>query len=352
MVFIDKALSNKLANMGFLCALLVLLIHCPDASTGHNDILKRALKWVMPGALKSVANSYFFLAAGFFIGGHVLSKGWYVTEVRKRFHSLFIPYVVLNLTWFACMALYQHGNIRFGAGDAHPVEMFDIARALGFASWGNPLIGPLWFVKTLLVFVLSLPLFSWIILRGKVSAYFLCGVVFLFVCISGTLGWTGGVLLTYKPYGILYFLMGCTFRLYGIPTVSRGFALSLLAICMGIKATINLTFEPIDNANLSGAMWFLDFIVRPGMLLGAWTLVPDVAWPKVLTGNAFPIYAIHGVFVRMSFIVFGKLKIHDAFFGSFFWSVVYICAMLFITIGLAQLLRRNVVTAKLFLGGR
>ena len=156
---------------------------------------------------------------------------------------------------------------------------------------------------------------------------------------------------TYKPYGIFYFLLGVTFRLYGLPNVSKTVGLWLLAICMGIKATLNLTFD-MDNANLSGVIWLLDFIVRPGMLLSVWSIISTVAWPKLLTSNTFPIYALHGIFVHMSFIVFSKLKFFDIVFGNFLLSIVYIASLLALTIGLAQLLRRNIYTAKLFLGGR
>ena len=257
---------------------------------------------------------------------------------------------MLNLTWFACMALYQHGNIRFGAGESHPFELFDIVRALGFSSWGNPLIGPLWFVKTLLIFVLSLPLFAWIRKRGKTCACIVYVAQYSYLYASAG-HWDGQGGVAHKPYGIWCFLMGVTFRLYGLPSVSKTVALWLLAVCMGIKATFNLSFD-MDNTHLTGVMWLLDFIVRPGMLLGVWAIIPDIAWSKVLTSNTFPIYALHEIFVRMSFIVFSGLKIHDAVFGSFVWSIIYICALLVITIGSAQVLRKNRHTARLFLGGR
>ena len=348
---VSKSVSSKLANMSFLCALLVLIIHCPDASHGNNGILKMAFKWVMPGAAKSMANSFFFCAAGFLIGGHVLEKGWYWREVGKRIRSLLVPYIVLNLLWFGSMALYQHGQIRFDAGTPHSLCWHDVLIALGLGSFGNPIVGPLWFVRNLLLLVLTLPLFAFIIRRSRVCAYSLCAIVCTICVWFGLASIGGGWLVVYKPYSLLYFLIGVSLRLYGLPRIERKCAFVILAVAMGIKATINMTYD-MDNATLSGATWLLDFFSRPAIMIGVWTLVSDDPWPKFLTGNAFPIYALHGPFVHMSFIVASKLGCHDAVFSSFFFSAMFVAFLLFTTIGIATIARRNKWSARLLLGGR
>ena len=186
MTEITKDISNKIANMGFLCALLVVLIHCPKPITIMGGVSPvRVLHSVLPGSLSGIANAFFFTAAGFFLAGHVLDEGWWKKEVKKRFHSLFIPYVVLNLCWFACVAAYQWPNIRFGE-TAHPFEWLDILRALGFYDWGIPVDGPLWFVRTLLLLVLTFPLYAAVLKRGRIAAWSLIVLIFsLHVVFSG-----------------------------------------------------------------------------------------------------------------------------------------------------------------------
>lgn len=351
MVQIEPKISRKLANMSFLCALLVLIIHCPDASAGNNGILKVAFKWVIPGAAKCIANSFFFCAAGFLLGGHILENGWYWREVGKRIKSLLVPYVVLNLLWFGCMALYQHGQIRFGEAAPHPLCWYDVLIALGLGSFANPIIGPLWFVRNLLLLVLTIPLFAFIIRRSRVYAFSLCAGVCAACMWCGLTSTGGDWLFVYKPFALLYFLLGISLRLYGLPIIKREYALVLLAVALGIKATINLTYD-MDNTTLQGLTWILDFLARPAIMLGVWTLIPDDLWPKLLTGNAFSIYALHGPFVHMSFIIAGKFGCHDAFFGNFFCSAIFVVLLLIVTIGIATIARRNAWSAQLLLGGR
>ena len=162
---IDKEVSIKLANMSLVCAVFVLLIHtpCPEDS----GIFRLMMQYVMPGAAKTIANSFFFCAAGFFIGGHILTPGWIWREIGKRIKSLIVPYVFLNCVWFTACLLFYHSAFDFGS----------LMSALGIGERSCPAIAPLWFVRALILYVLTLPIIVPILKRGKVYAYSVCGLM-------------------------------------------------------------------------------------------------------------------------------------------------------------------------------
>ncbi len=359
MTEITKDISNKIANMGFLCALLVVFIHCPKSTSAMESMtLMRVFHSVLPGALSSVANAFFFTVAGFFLSGHILEEGWWKNEVKKRFHSLFIPYVVLNICWFACMAAYQWPNIRFGE-TAHPFEWLDILRALGFYGWGIPVNGPLWFVRTLLLLVLTFPLYAAILKRRRAAAWSLVVLIFsLHVVFSGFVhlpGILGNIFVSstvYRFWTIGYFCLGATLRLHGMPHISRRFGMVLLLTGMVISSFIRLTSADIDTGNEVGIRCLVFFLSCPMMIAGVWSIVPSKPWPKVLTGNAFPIYVLQWPIIMVAYIICGKTGTHNLIFANLLLTLLFLAFVVVATILTAVVLRKNNLLFKLLLGGR
>ena len=359
MTEITKEVSNKIANMGFLCACLVVFIHCPKSTSAMEGVtLVRLFHSVFPGALSSMANAFFFTVAGFFLAGHVFEGGWWKVEVRKRFYSLFIPYVILNLCWFACQAVYQWPNIRFGA-TAHPFEWLDILRALGFYGWGIPANGPLWFVRTLLLLVITFPIYAVILKRGARAAWSLVVMLFsLYIILDGFIhpsGFWSKVFVSstyYRFWTIGYFCLGATLRLYVKRLRLKPMVgLLLLFIGMTISSYLNLTRVELDIQE-TGLRWLLYCLSCPLMMVGVWSIVSEKTWPKVFTGNAFPIYALHWPLIMLSYIVCSKTHTHDLIFGNLFFSVLYISLVVIVTIFAAIIIRKQRVLFKLLLGGR
>ena len=79
---IDSRLSVKLTNMGFLCSMLVVLIH-----TGVLADRGSYLWWVssLTGkGIATVAVPYFFLVSGFMLGKHCWGGGRQVVPTRDN----------------------------------------------------------------------------------------------------------------------------------------------------------------------------------------------------------------------------------------------------------------------------
>ena len=318
----------------------------------------RLLHSVLPGSLSGIANAFFFTAAGFFLAGHVFEEGWWKKEVKKRFHSLFVPYVVLNLCWFACMAAYQWPNIRLG-DTAHPFEWLDILRAFGFYGWGIPVNGPLWFVRTLLLLVLTFPLYAAVLKRGRVAAWALVVLIFSFHVVFSGFAHPSGIFgkifvssTVYRFWTIGYFCLGAALRLHGMPHISRRAGLALLLVGMSISSFIRLTSADVDAGYEVGIRYLAFFLSCPMMIAGVWSIVSSKQWPKVLTGNAFPVYVLQWPIIMIAYIVCGKTGTHDLIFGNVLLAVLFVAFVVVATILAAVVIRKNKVMFKLLLGGR
>lgn len=86
MLPVGKALSAKMANMSFVCAVLVVFMHVGSL------VPAGSFPWffIEPfhEILGDMAVPYFFMASGFFLAGHMEEPEWYPWEMKKRFRSL------------------------------------------------------------------------------------------------------------------------------------------------------------------------------------------------------------------------------------------------------------------------
>lgn len=136
----DSDTSNKMANMGFLCAIFIVLLHSGC------------------GGITSVAVPYFFLAAGYFLAGHIGEEGWWRREVCKRVRSLLVPMWIWGAVSIMIELLLQWG-IRLTGYDYQGESLsflYRLLKSLGVLFTVN--MGVLWFVRMLFILVVISPL--------------------------------------------------------------------------------------------------------------------------------------------------------------------------------------------------
>lgn len=80
---IDKALSNKISNMGVVCAMSVVMTHV------FPKVEVRSFTWCVDrfifDGVGLVAVPYFFIVGGFFLARHINESGWYLIHPFIRF---------------------------------------------------------------------------------------------------------------------------------------------------------------------------------------------------------------------------------------------------------------------------
>ena len=332
-----KEISNKIANLGVIGALMVVLIHIPKCETGSVAIMYK----ILPDGLLGSAVMMFFAISGYLIAGHVDEKGWWGHECRKRIRTLLVPYVVLNLFYFLVMAAYHCA----GAGASEfSFSVRGILAAEGVIG-GNPIIGPLWYVRCLLLAVLTLPLFMPVIRCGKGMAFGLCLLIYLgSIALKGHGGFIFGNV--YRLHGISFFLLGVTLRRYGIPNLSK----KLGYVAMALAFSLALTMTLVEACVITKVAYWL---VKPVAVVAMWILIPSAPWSKLLTANTFEVYVLHYMIVHPSWLIFEKLGIYDKVFGSlityFLFPVLIFAAIVFF----AELMKRHLPKfAAIVFGGR
>ena len=92
---ISTELSNKIANMGIVCAFLVICIHATSAEDAN------WWNWLIARGIGKIAVPFFFVAAGFFLAGHVGEDGWWKAAVMKRMRTLIVPLLLWNFIMYA-----------------------------------------------------------------------------------------------------------------------------------------------------------------------------------------------------------------------------------------------------------
>lgn len=97
---VGENLSAKMVNMSFVCAALVVSMHVgsPTPVGSFSWFFIEPLHEI----LGDMAVPYFFMASGFSLEGHMGEPGWYPREMKKRFRTLFVPYVL----WPLLVAVY------------------------------------------------------------------------------------------------------------------------------------------------------------------------------------------------------------------------------------------------------
>ena len=160
-ICIDKELSRQMSVMSFICACMIVLIHCtPCPSIGTWQYW--FVNLLGADGLCRIAVPWFFLASGFYLAGHLNEHGWYKKAVSKRIFSLLVPFCVWAVIGLLINFCMWYGIQKFGYNSQMPNPLSEgvgsaIIDALGF----NPdkiNIGPIWYLRMLFLLVVILQL--------------------------------------------------------------------------------------------------------------------------------------------------------------------------------------------------
>lgn len=288
---IPSSLSHKLANMGFVCACLVAFIHVQVPSM---------LKCIIGSGISLLAVPFFFIASGYFLGGHLREKQWYGTELSKRVQSLLIPFLIWTMVKvlyvFLILLLGMISHIGMQKLQVMPASFPDWCMTFGLDPFQMPRLQPLWFLRALFILCLLSPVLFWPLQRshrlgfcyifGFWCAWWLCSTF-----ISFSTPWRNFLLYTLSMDGIVYFSIGCYLRLHEVFfRVPRPIACAFILIVF----LLVIDFATGNHLALSfdGQQSLLRFLL-PLLILSVWTLVPPTPWPQWLTRAAFPIFLVH-----------------------------------------------------------
>ena len=110
---INEEFSNKIANMGFVCACLVVVMHSPMPIARELSLVEPVVK----DALSIIAVPIFFMISGFLLAikiprlndMSVSAAGasrfaWWRKAIAKRVRTIWVPYLLLSFYGFPLSA--------------------------------------------------------------------------------------------------------------------------------------------------------------------------------------------------------------------------------------------------------
>lgn len=159
----DLTLSNKIRIGGLCCAFIVVIRHSLNleaffgSANPHNLVASIEL---FVSKMTEMAVPYFFIISGyFFFKRDYYSIGIYVDMLKKKWNTLFVPYI--------CWVIIGHIiMVPVGLGE-FPKTPTEIVMSF----WNAQCAGVLWYVRSLLLMMLLYPIYGWIFRLNNVYLY-------------------------------------------------------------------------------------------------------------------------------------------------------------------------------------
>lgn len=321
---ISDATGQKIRNICVITALMVVMIHIPVElpSGGAQAVFWRV---VPKGLFDYLAVPLFFL-----VSGYLLRPGG---AVRSRTFTLLFPYFIWNALWFGFGLTVQliNGTFEFQNAVARAPQAF------GLIPWNLPCNGPLWYLKSLFLYVCVAPLVErWLRMADRIGVLSLCiGCLCLSIGVKvGT--WTQIFGWTFSINGFAYFAFGLLLRRYE----SRRLPWSkVYASFLGL-AVVAIFFVANATDWMGVYARAVCIFTVPFALYSFWELVPAKKFPVWLTSSSFPLYLMHWPILHLVLIIAGKLGWRGFLMNSVAGSIVQFCIASFMAITMAQISRR------------
>lgn len=346
MTIINQALSNKLTNMSFVCACLIVILHSP-ASSSRGVVGIEYFSYY----LTIIAVPVFFIISGFLLANKIKLSGqtagtnkeytfrWWLPAVKKRVCTLLVPLWTLSLLWYPVKFVIHYIGVQYcGAedfGGMLHLSVRNVLTGIGAWYWGNTAIVGFWYLKSLFLLVIISPLL-WIAVSKSIWRA-ICSLVTLVAAWCVQMNYAGD--LVYDPLELnlrcpLFFILGMVLNLYAPEKLPRRIWLLLLPVCV---VTYWLRELNADSDMTMRSLSYLASILSLSAMI--WSLIPKEKWPNVICRNSFPLFALHGIVL---YVLPLPLKAFHC------WqSIVDICGPLpiaavtiLISIGLSELVKR------------
>ena len=268
----DRA-SDRISNLSVLCMLLVIVQHIPLGPLFTDHI----------GIFTGLAVPVFFMISGFFFVSHAESSSWWRDGLCKRVYTLLIPYLIANVLWYLADSVLS--------GRAVGIHGFCVGLGLDLSE--RPAVGPLWYMRGLMIFmVLAGPLYGLIRrAKGATASVVLILLLGAMACRQVAAMTASEDLADFLKYG---------FNVQGLFFFTVGMAISRYE--MRIKVPSTGHFLLLLLAVLSLAVYFIGgFRMLDGLMVVAmmavayllWAVLPHIGSRNVFKRNLFAVYLYH-----------------------------------------------------------
>lgn len=170
---LNRQLSKAISLLRFPLIVLVICIHVNQSRKGIFE------EWLV-NAVCAIAVPAFFVISGilFFKSGFTWSI--YYNSLKKRLHTLLIPYIIWNAIAIALIAIPHYNNYHFTFQNII-IGFWDTHTSFIMAKGHSPMDFPLWYVRDLMICCIFSPAY-YILIR---HTNYLFPLLMLIIWISG-----------------------------------------------------------------------------------------------------------------------------------------------------------------------
>lgn len=361
MSFLNKTDSLVIKWLRFPLACLIVLLHSQILEPEYKPIVASngfayALKILLSEGICRIAVPAFFLISGylFFVNLEQWDKDVWLGKIKRRIHTLLIPYLIWNILGIAytCISPYvgavienpesllsvfqQRGWLRLFWDSNRVMEQWNPApvNCIGITMHtGMPANTPLWFIRDLIVINLLSPLIYLLVKHTKEYGVCVLGILFLLnigIPVEG-----------FSIIGIFFYSLGAFYAIFSKGMVESFHKLRPVSYVLAIVLLVALSVT-------FGHHWSAQYILRVFQIIGvisAFNLASSIVKDGTdqiskLSDSSFFIYASH--FFIISAIAFILSKIIPGT-GQILLAAKYLLsAAMTITIcsGVYQLMKR------------
>lgn len=313
--------SRILNAIRFPLACMVVTIHCkinesewvlPQWTTSMSgEEFSTALQVLFSTILSGIAVPTFYLISGyfFFYKTESFTINIYIQKLKKRLHTLLIPYLLWNLLYILLivskkvLAYFVKGKPLSGIVDFMSengwLKMFwdcniwrtDKINLLGFFTPpSGPVLIPMWFIRDLMVVVLITPVIYYIIRKLKLWAL----LILCFCYITGIWPYIHGFSVT----AVFFFSLGAYFSINKLNIVNELRKFRVYTFSLYLPMVVLMMLLNGNHTTIGGNLYQLYIIVGVITIINIATLLDEkgkLIINNKLSDTTFFIYAFHGL---------------------------------------------------------
>lgn len=273
--------SKAIEWLRFPLACLIVLLHSQLQDTAYKPVAASSgfaygLKILLTEGVCRIAVPAFFLISGylFFVNLEKWDREIWLGKMKRRFHTLLIPYIIWNLVGIAylCVSPYVGANVE------NPESLLSVFQDRGWLrlfwdsnrvmeQWNPPTINilgyamhngmpantPLWFIRDLIVINLFSPLIYVFVKNTKQYGLWVLGILFLlniWVPIEG-----------FSIIGFFFYSLGtyCAIFSKGMAEPFKKFSPLAYVLAVALLSGLLVTF---------GRHWSAQYIIRCFQIVG------------------------------------------------------------------------------------
>ena len=291
----EEILSRTISCLRFPLILGVVLLHIRIPLDAERGNLFSEFRFFLCSCVGDLAVPLFFLISGFlFFYKTRFTWEKYLEKLRRRFHSLMIPYffwISAFMIMTLVIQLYLPSlNNRKLLSEYTLLDFLNSFWNYSGIGYGCPMLSYLWFLRDLILMVIFSPVVYSLI---RLSRGFMIAVLFLCYFFNVHIGIMG------FPKSWLFFSLGAFFAIYHVNFVDiseRLFKYLISVGCLFMMVMVVLHAKHMDYPFVPAL--YISIMIFVVVAIFAKYVKRGGTMPSILTESSFFIYVFHGFYMN------------------------------------------------------